>query len=81
MKNADLSAYPTCANDQDPAWAAANIGGLTKRETFAMAAMQAIISNPSLIGSFHKDAVDYLKVHSVVAADAVLSELEKTNEP
>ena len=49
--------------------------GLTKREQFAMAAMQGLISDSEYIGSFAQMAG-----HSVEMADALLAELEKEKE-
>jgi len=42
MENKDLPAYPTSPNKNDPAWAAACDGGLTKRELVAAMAMQGL---------------------------------------
>ena len=49
--------------------------GLTKREMFAMAAMQGICSNPD-----DRYTYEQLAGHAVKHADALLAELEKTNE-
>jgi hypothetical protein len=46
--------------------------GLTKREAFAMAAMQGILSH-----SFCRGDVDELAVQSARCADALLKELSK----
>lgn len=73
------SAYQDCGIDGNsgPVLTETISNGLSKREIFAMTAMQAIISNPSLIGSVNdKNSIEYIRVHSVVLADAVLSELE-----
>lgn len=50
-----------------------NYGGLTKREMFAMAAMQGITSNPD-------DRYTYEQVaeHAVKYADALLAKLDET---
>jgi len=51
---------------------------LTKREQFAKAAMQAIISNPNFSISqiiFDRDKV---AAHCVMVADTVISKLEQT---
>ena len=47
-------------------------GGLTKREMFAMAAMNGIMSN-----SNDRYTYEQLAGHAVAQADALLSELEK----
>ena len=49
------------------------IGGLSKRELFAMAAMQGILSDPnySYVGA------DTIASYSVEAADALLAKLDK----
>ena len=76
MKNADMPAMPTSPNSSDPEWAAARTGGLTKREIFAMHAMQGLASAHTREGHWSHD-------HSIVAeaavcyADALLKELAK----
>lgn len=75
IKNADMPAMPTSPNDRDPEWAAARSGGLTKREMFAMAAMQGILSS---LTDEHDLSVDCLAKCSVRNADALLAELERT---
>lgn len=72
IKNGDMPAMPTSPNDTDPAWAAARDGGLTKREVFAVAAMQGMLSNSCLSGD-----AESLVASSVRFADALLDELEK----
>jgi hypothetical protein len=74
MNNADKPAMPTSPNESDPEWAAARTGGLTKREQFTMAAMQALISGlqnepitPSLIAALNRMSVKF--------ADGQLEEL------
>ena len=49
--------------------------GMTKREAFAMAAMQGILSH-----SFGKGEPADLSIVSVACADALLAELEKGNK-
>jgi len=51
--------------------------GLSKREAFAMAAMQAILSNPSLVDICSDDAVDFISYNSVRITNSVLAELAK----
>lgn len=84
MKNADLPAMP---NDTDVdtlniVHKISNFNdflkfrtGLTKREMFAMSAMQGICSNPD-----DRYTYEQLAGHAVKHADALLAELEKTNE-
>lgn len=52
--------------------------GLTKREYFAGLAMQAYISNPQTYGGF---ATESIAQASVRKADALLSELSKSEKP
>ena len=47
--------------------------GLTKREIFAMAAMQGILSNAN-----DRYTYDQLAGHAVAQADAILEKLEQT---
>ena len=49
--------------------------GLTKREMFAMAAMQGILSNP-----YDRYTYEQLAGHAVNYAYALLAELEKQND-
>jgi len=53
--------------------------GLTKREAFAMAAMQNILShyNPYESGDFDSSEYNVTASHAVGLADALLKELEK----
>ena len=48
--------------------------GLTKREQFAMAAMQGMLSN----GEGYDGYADLLAQYAVINADALLAELEKS---
>lgn len=50
--------------------------GLTKREAFAMAAMQGLFSNSGTI-KFLTDIGSTISEQSVLAADKLLAELEK----
>ena len=74
MKNADLPAMPIELNGFGQ-YAPEAHTGLTKREMFAMAAMQGICSNPN-----DRYTYEQLAGHAVKHADALLAELEKTNE-
>jgi len=47
VSNANDPAFPTSNNSQDPEWAAAIDGGITKREYLAAKAMQGLLSNPN----------------------------------
>ena len=76
IKNGDLPAMP-CGVLQD----GHNCGeyplniGLTKREQFAMAAMQGLLVN---MGRNGLDSVKQVSDIAVAAADALLAELERT---
>lgn len=50
-------------------------GGLTKREYFAAMAMQGIVSNHTMLDS---DNWEWLAKSSVIAADALIKELNNT---
>lgn len=80
MKNGDMPASPcgeSYKTQQYPGgdWIhnkkSALHSGLTKREMFAMAAMQGILSNPN-----DRYTYDQLAGHAVNYADALLAELE-----
>jgi hypothetical protein len=52
--------------------------GITKRELFAAMAMQGLLSNPTIINKVHGNShIEWIKVHSILRADALLKELEK----
>ena len=77
MKNGNLPAMPIPNGADGTPWTARDLGnpeqviGLTKRETFAMAAMQGILS----CGNYtYVDAASDAVKH----ADALLAELERT---
>ena len=55
--------------------------GMTKREQFAMAAMQNILSrfNPYEYGDFDSSNYDETATHAVFLADALLNALETNN--
>jgi hypothetical protein len=80
MKNADMPAMPTSPNSNDPEWAAARTGGLTKREMFAMAAMQGMLSHPDVIHANddeeHETIAHAVAANAVLMADVLLSKLE-----
>lgn len=83
MENKDMPAYPqsVSANEMGIYWATdANVSdkstvtGLTKREEFAKAAMQGLLS------SHYPDQQIYhgsVAAQAVIAADALLAELSK----
>lgn len=49
--------------------------GLTKREIFAMAAMQGLVSNPNIIDN--KNGQEWISDEAVKYADALLTQLSK----
>lgn len=55
-----------------------NHTGLTKREQFAMAAMQGILANQAMIDNGDRQSIEWVGAKSVMAADALLAELEKS---
>lgn len=78
MKNANEPAYPV--NEQidclpNGGYFFHVYEGLTKREKFAMAAMQGILSNPALV-----EVVDtaWVSKESINQADALLKQLRET---
>ena len=62
--------------EQQPAFELNNQYLLTKREAFAMAAMQGLLSNSAMIDSVTKSSVDWVVDSSFVIADAHLAALE-----
>jgi len=82
MKNADMPANPLSGNAYDDFESAVNRNGgynpecqgLTKREAFAMAAMQGCLSGG--LGSYDERVKLRCRV-AVEYADALLAELEK----
>lgn len=78
MKNANMPAMP-CGIEQDgynPGQTPA-VWGLTKREMFAMHAMQAILANGASEEIGYTDWAENLAKHAITAADALLAELDK----
>lgn len=78
MSNANLPAMPQPHADnlcQQTGTVKAEHAGLTKREMFAMAAMQGLCAN-SIVGSHYH--TDKLSKYAVMYADALLAELERT---
>lgn len=72
MKNGDLPAMPVCYDARMmAAYSKGEAMGLSKREMFAMAAMQGFCSNPMVS---YKSLAEY----AVETADALLAELERT---
>jgi hypothetical protein len=79
MNNSDMPAMPNSNPETYPTPCAINYGGgLTKREHFAGLAMQAILSNPSLIDNLERASVDWLVMGATVVADAQLDILDKS---
>lgn len=71
--NADEPAYPTIIERDHPMGPiAVKCGGLTKREAFAMAAMQGLLAYGIDTGNYAQLASDAIK-----HADALLAELAK----
>jgi len=52
--------------------------GLTKREQFAMAMAQGILSNERMIDNMDSQSIDWVAKRSASMADALLAELEKS---
>jgi len=63
------------AMDKGEMKAVERISGLTKREIFAMAAMQGLLVN---IGRNGLDSIKQVAEHASAAADELLAELERT---
>lgn len=83
MKNSDMPAMPMGRTNSGGYWLKSDLDdgyaeqckpafGLTKRETFAMAAMQGILSNAN-----DRYTYEQLAGHAVAHADALLEKLEK----
>lgn len=72
MKNADLPAMPFV----EPNAACSVNSGLTKREMFAMAAMQGLCAAHDQYGRWSHDC-ECIAATAVAYADAVLFELDK----
>jgi hypothetical protein len=66
MRNADMPAIPSHGTMGE-----VNYEGMTKREAFAMAAMQGLLSNP-----YHARIDDDVMRDAVSAADMLLAALE-----
>ena len=84
MDNKDLPAMPLVNANGHPyhansiAWENSPLtSGLTKREVFAKAAMQAILANTHLIDNLDSASVDFLVTKSAIVADAQLAQLDK----
>lgn len=78
MKNAELPAMPCEWKDFDSQRIQVvreSYSGLTKREMFAIHAMQGLCTHS---GDYHLP--EHLARDAVMYADAVLAELEKSNE-
>ncbi len=87
MKNGDLTAYPVPAevyaewiDSTDTRKGTIECMGLTKRETFAMAAMEGFCGNSSATEALLDESgipSDKLAKMAVVTADALLKALEE----
>lgn len=85
MENPNKSVYPQIGsvsnneNQLTEVFSDENNSGLSKREYAAIAAMQGILSNPSLIDYGHNNNVMiWISEHSVQQADKLLKQLEIT---
>ncbi len=71
--------HPDQGVNRSDAWV--DVGGMTKREAFAMAAMQGLIAwggnNPAISGNYEKGPYPLMAREAVNAADALLAELAK----
>lgn len=79
MSRATDSAFPTphfVAPNGDIQWGAS---GLTIREEFAKAAMQGLCANHSMVDNIDLESAAWLASKSVLAADALIQELEKAH--
>lgn len=80
-KNQDMPAYPDPARSAEQTSSNQvpldNPTGLTKREIFAMAAMQGIISNNALVGRFKAETQNPKSVSTlaIAFADELLKQL------
>jgi hypothetical protein len=78
INNAALSAMPTQVNGGDL------FGGLTKREQIAMVALQGILSSPYYADFCDQPNYDQkpkaAAISAIKHADALLEELDKTND-
>lgn len=73
MKNGDEPAFPTLEQVHTNAWN--TVRGLTKREYFAVMAMQGLLANPYLHNDADFDLNNAADV-SVRSADALIKQLE-----
>ena len=81
MKNSDTPAYPQSNPEIVKAFLEVeqeSPNGLTKREAFAMAAMQGILANRQYEPP-RRNRIEGMAEDAVYAADALLAELEKWN--
>jgi len=89
MKNADMPAMPL-VNEHGHPFHASSVAfdnhpltsGLTKREMFAMAAMQGMLSHPEVMHTNddeeHENIAHAVAANAVLMADALLSKLEQS---
>ena len=82
MKNSDMPAMPQSASENGYGCNYGNepgqvVQGLTKREMFAMHAMQGILANTANDEIGYTNWASNLAEHATKAADAILAELDK----
>ncbi len=80
MKNADKPAYPIESHGLDTGEGLIcheGANGLTKRERFAMAAMQGLLASNNLAGR-HKEESTTIANSAINYADELLRQLEET---
>lgn len=70
MKNGDQFAFPYAAQDPELLGEGVSMGGMTKREMFAMAAMQGILANGKVLSD------DAIAEYALECADELLKKLE-----
>lgn len=80
MKNADMPAMPVVTGKRVGNVEKSNCeaSGLTKREMFAIHAMQAIISAPS--DKFNPRSASVAAQYAIELAEAMLEELDRTSK-
>lgn len=79
IKNGDLPAMPVCYDARMmAAYSKGEAMGLSKREMFAMAAMQGILANQCMVDDCSASSLEWTAKRSASMADALLAELERT---
>ena len=76
-KNGNLPAMPIELNGFGQFAPEAHIG-LTKREMFAMAAMQGILANQCMVDDCSRSSLEWAAKRCASMADALLAELEES---